>query len=69
MARGLRTRFTFDSLDHLASIWSPDGSRVVFNSRRAGHLDLYQKASNGAGSDEVLLADNLEKYPSELVSR
>ena len=64
MARGLRTRFTFDSSDDLASIWSPDGGRVVFNSRRGGHLDLYQKASNGAGSDEVLFEDSLEKYPS-----
>jgi Tol biopolymer transport system component len=64
LVRGLRTRFTFDSIDELESIWSPDGSRVVFNSRRNGHLDLYQKASNGAGSDEVLFKDGLEKYPS-----
>ena len=47
----------------LTSIWSPDGSRVVFNSRRKGHLDLYQKASSGAGTEEVLLEDNLDKYP------
>jgi eukaryotic-like serine/threonine-protein kinase len=63
VARGLRTRFTFDPADELNSIWSPDGSRLVFNSRRKGHLDLYQKASSGAGTDELLLEDNLEKYP------
>ena len=61
VARGLRTRFTFDPADELDSIWSPDGSRIVFNSRRKGHLDLYQKASSGAGSEEVLLEDNLDK--------
>jgi serine/threonine protein kinase len=63
VARGLRTRFTFDRANALESIWSPDGSRVVFNSGRKGHLDLYQKASSGSGAEEVLLEDNLDKYP------
>ena len=63
IARGLRTRFTFDPADEFNSIWSPDGSRVVFNTRRKGHLDLYQKASSGAGAEEELLADDLDKYP------
>jgi WD40 repeat protein len=65
LTRGLRTRFTFDpsgELD-LESIWSPDGSRVVFNSNRKGHFDLYQKASGGAGAEELLLEDNRDKYP------
>ena len=57
-------RFTFDPADAVTSIWSPDGSRIVFNSNRKGHLDLYQKASSGAGTEEVLLEDNLEKYPT-----
>ena len=63
LMRGLRTRFTFDPTDELASVWSADASRVVFNSNRSGHFDLYQKASNGTGNDEVLLADNFEKFP------
>ena len=63
VARGLPTRFTFGPGAALASIWSPDGSRIVFNSNRKGHLDLYQKASSGAGTEEVLLEDNLEKDP------
>jgi eukaryotic-like serine/threonine-protein kinase len=62
LARGLPTRFTFGD-DAFASIWSPDGSGVVFNSRRKGHLDLYKKASSGAGAEEPLLADNFDKYP------
>jgi Tol biopolymer transport system component/predicted Ser/Thr protein kinase len=64
VARGLRTRFTFDPADQLTSIWSPDGGRIVFNSRRKGSLDLYQKAANGAGNEEVLLEDNLDKSPA-----
>ncbi len=63
IARGQRTRFTFDPADEFNSVWSPDGSRLAFNARRKGHLDLYQKASSGAGAEEELLADNLDKYP------
>jgi eukaryotic-like serine/threonine-protein kinase len=62
LARGLPTRFTFGE-DAGASIWSPDGSWVVFGSRQKGHFDLYQKASNGAGTEQPLLSDNLEKTP------
>jgi Tol biopolymer transport system component/predicted Ser/Thr protein kinase len=63
VARGLRTRFTFGPGNTFASLWSPDGSRIVYNSRRKGSFDLYQKASSGAGSEETLLEDNLDKYP------
>jgi len=64
VARGLRTRFTFDPASEYGSLWSPDGSRVVFNSNRKGHYDLYQKDSSGAGAEEVLLEDNVNKYPA-----
>jgi eukaryotic-like serine/threonine-protein kinase len=64
VSRGLRTRFTFDQASGFALIWSPDGSRIVFNSRRKGHSDMFQKASNGAGAEEVLLEDSLDKFPT-----
>jgi len=63
VARGLRTRVTFDPAEEWAPIWSPDGSRVVFNSLRKGHLDLYQKALSGTGVEEELLVDGLQKVP------
>jgi Tol biopolymer transport system component len=63
VARALRTRFTFDSVGVLTPLWSRDGSQIIFNSRRKGHLDLYQKPSSGAGSEELLLENNLDKYP------
>ena len=50
VARSLPTRFTFGPEAAFRSIWSPDGSRVVFNAGHNGHLDLYQKASSGAGT-------------------
>jgi len=63
VARGLPTRFTFGPGLAFGSIWSPDGSRIVFNSNRKGYLDLYQKASSGAGTEELLVEDKLVKYP------
>ncbi len=62
--RGLRTRLTFDPSDDFVPIWSLDGSRIVFNSARAGRLDLYQKPSSGSGADEVFLAaGDFGKFP------
>jgi eukaryotic-like serine/threonine-protein kinase len=63
VARGLRTRFTFGPSRASEAIWSPDGRRIVFNSRRKGSLDLYQKDSSGAGNEEMLLESNADKYP------
>ena len=64
VARGLKARFTFDPGDEVLPIWSPDGSRLVYGSRRKGHLDLYQKSSSGVGTEELLLEDKLDKSPS-----
>ena len=64
VARGLKTRFTFDPAHEQNSIWSPDGNRIIFTSNLKGHYDLYQKASDGSGREEVLLEDNLDKFPT-----
>lgn len=63
LARGLRTRFTFDPSDEAAPVWSPDGDSIVFGSRSKGRMDLYQKASSGAGTEALLLADMVDKCP------
>ncbi|MBI4469620.1 MAG: serine/threonine-protein kinase [Acidobacteria bacterium] len=63
LARGIRTRFTFDPAEERGPIWSPDGKRIGFTSNRSGHFDLYQKASTGAGSEEALLQSDSFKMP------
>jgi Tol biopolymer transport system component len=63
-ARGVLSRFTYAGIDAFA-IWSPDGSRIVFASNRKGSYDLYQKPSNGAGNDELLLESSRNKLPSD----
>ncbi len=36
-------------------LWTPDGHRIVFASRRAGYPELYWRLADGTGSDEPLL--------------
>jgi Tol biopolymer transport system component len=56
VARGLRTRFTFDAAFDRYPVWSPDGSRIAFQSNRQGQFALYVKPSSGAGAEELLLS-------------
>ncbi|HYJ93225.1 MAG TPA: protein kinase, partial [Vicinamibacterales bacterium] len=64
ISRGVRTRVTFDPSDDVAAAWSPDSTRLVFASNRAGHFDLYRKAAAGIGNDELIFQDESEKYPT-----
>jgi Tol biopolymer transport system component len=65
VARGVRTPLTVSGRA-LEPVWSPDGRRIVFSSASEGRLDLYQKASSGAGPEDVLLADDGNEYPESL---
>jgi serine/threonine protein kinase len=62
IARGLKTRFTFDPSVDQYPVWSPDGSRIFFHSDRRGHYDVFQKATSGAGVEEILLESPQTKY-------
>jgi Tol biopolymer transport system component len=66
VARGLRTRFTFDPASELDAVWSPDGRTIVFASNRNGHFDLYRKSANGSAAEEPLYIDNLDKRPTSI---
>jgi dipeptidyl aminopeptidase/acylaminoacyl peptidase len=57
---GLATRFTFDPAQDFSPVWSPDGESVIFSSLRKAPPALYQKASSGAGNEELLL-DSMEE--------
>ena len=63
LKRETDTRFTFDPAEDDSPLWSPDGMRIVWASGREGGANLYQKAANGAGQDEMLLRSDNPKMP------
>lgn len=52
--RNTLTRFTFDKTAY-DPVWSADGTHVAYVSARPSGIGLYQKASNGAGGEEIVL--------------
>jgi len=65
LKRGVPTRFTFDPSFDWFPVWSPDGRRIAFASNRKGPYDLYVKDATGAGNEEVLLEDKMDKRPTD----
>ena len=55
LARGINSRFTLGPGNNYRSVWSPDGTTIVFSSDRSGAIDLYEKATKGVGEEKLLL--------------
>ncbi|MCL4807557.1 MAG: protein kinase [Thermoanaerobaculia bacterium] len=54
IARGLKTRFTFDPAEDVMPAWAPDSRTVYFASNPKGRYDVYRKAIEGAGEVELV---------------
>lgn len=65
IARGVTTRLTVDRARDEFPIWSPDGARVLFRSDRAGVFDLYEKRTDGTGTESLVLHSDHEKWPAD----
>ena len=63
IARGVRTRFTFEPTDERSPVWSPDSSKLAYNAGTAGSFDLFERGANGEGAVRLLLKDGLSKDP------
>jgi len=63
LSHGLQTRFTTGRTGEMYPVWSPDGHRIAFSSLRDGVYNLYQKASTGAGVEELLVKSDTSKWP------
>lgn len=66
IARGVSTRFTFGPQNVRSPIWSPDGRTVYYASNRNGPFNLFRRASNGAGADELVFADDANHTPQSV---
>jgi eukaryotic-like serine/threonine-protein kinase len=65
-ARGVNTKFTFGNPSSTPA-WSADGSRISFMSIRGNGYDIYRKASNLDGQEELLFqSPELKGYPPDL---
>jgi Tol biopolymer transport system component len=64
LSRGTVTRLTSVPPNDWFPVWSPDGRQIAFSSSRDGPFNLYVRAANGAGADEVLLKSEVAKLAS-----
>ena len=61
-SRGTSTQLTFGAASGNFPVWSPDGATLAFGSNRSGHYDIYRKPSLTSVSDELLLANDRNKF-------
>ncbi|MFN7986951.1 MAG: protein kinase [Thermoanaerobaculia bacterium] len=66
VARGLRTRFTFDPGEDTQPTWSPDGRSVYFASNAKGATAVYRKAIEGAGEVELVSSSEDSLQPTSV---
>ena len=59
------SRVTFDTGNDRFPVWSPDGRTLAFDSSRTGARNLYAKAIDGAGSEELIEASPQTKSPND----
>ena len=59
------TRLTFDPEIDRIPIWSPDGSRILFESNRSGVRNLYEKRSDLSTGDQILLQSPRTTTPDD----
>ena len=63
--RNIEQRFTSESSRNDSPVWSSDGQRIVFRSTRSGQQDLWVRAADGSGRDEMVATSGNPKFPSQ----
>ena len=66
LQRNVPVRLTTDPAVDDFPVWSDDGKHVIFASSRKGVFDLYRRAADGSGADEMLFASAENKRPTDV---
>ena len=53
------------SREQLRRVWSPDGSRIAFQTDRKHQADLYVRPASGAGAEEALSDEEGQRFPQD----
>jgi len=64
LSRGAQTRMTFDSADETQGIWSPDATRIAYDSTRTGSLSLFEKSTTGSPKEGFHDSGQMKTYPT-----
>ena len=61
LVRHVSTRVTSHPADEHSPVWSSDDQRIVFASNRRGRFDVYEKAADGTGDEQLIYASAASK--------
>jgi Tol biopolymer transport system component len=62
-ARGVRTRFTTPPGDHLGPVWSPDGSKITYQTDLTHQADIVVRAADGSGGEDPVTDEVGQRFP------
>ncbi|MGH9368278.1 MAG: hypothetical protein ACRD3M_11455, partial [Thermoanaerobaculia bacterium] len=65
IARGVRSRLTSGPGSNTGPVWSPDGSKIAFQSDRKHQADIYVRAADGSGADEAITDEMGQRIPAD----
>ena len=61
LLRHIPSQLTFDAADELSPVWSANDERLVFTSNRKGRFDIYARAADGTGPEELVYQSGASK--------
>jgi eukaryotic-like serine/threonine-protein kinase len=65
VTRGVQTKLTTGPSNNAGPVWSPDGSRVAFQSDREHQADIVVRSAGGSSPEEQLTDSDSQSIPSD----